>query len=120
MGAWGELPFENDYALDWMTSVNDFLTQRIHDGLVNEDYFCKRGAAELLITSINKDLVMDHYNIKNIRLAIVELNIISDDTKWINTWSRPSSVEDDIKRQLGVLKGLLEDLEDSGFGDFDE
>ena len=115
IGAWGEKPFENDSALDWMGSVDVFLTQKIHDGLVDEDYFHKRAAAELLIDSINRDLVADYNNLKNLRLAIAELNIVKDDANWISSWSRPTYFYYDIERQIGVLISQLEDLEDSWF-----
>jgi hypothetical protein len=115
MGAWGEKPFENDYAMDWMGGVDDFLSQKIHDGLVDESYFHKRAAAQLLIDSIIRNLVSDFTNVKNIRIAVAELDIIVNDKKWLDTWTRPNQVVDDILRQMTVLDGVLDQLEEAGF-----
>jgi len=100
MGAWGERPFENDVALDWIAPVRLTLTRnKILKALSTTDeyeknYLIRAAARKMLIPFLRKDY----------ELAVEKLQEVLNDEEWINSWKSPKKIREEINKQIADLK----------------
>ena len=123
MGAWGDQPFEDDSALDWLGGVQREIAKQVRlalrtdAGLNHYEYVEVVAAAEVLDAATTyrgngcrqetRGVIGLHYEAEEQRLysrAVRALKKIERDAAWFSTWREPA-------KKRAVVRALRESLE---------
>lgn len=100
MGAWSYGPFDNDTALDWLHGLEKTIT----DALVSSDPDVVRAASHItaILTSSTKLFCKSTIA----QEAEEALESLLDNQKWIKSWDKKQLIEEEINKDLEVLKSI--------------
>jgi len=124
MGAWGDQPFQDDTALDWLGGVQSEIARKVRQalrtgtGLNHYEYVEVIAAAEVLdaatgyegtrrLRQETRGVIGLHYEAEEQRLysrAVRALKKIERDAAWFGTWQEPA-------KKRAVVRALRESLE---------
>ena len=107
MGAWGYKAFDNDQALDWVsTVVDEKLWGKIKTALEGDDHDEIRAAADVTIALLSRcrGVAPHKYDIR--KIAYDALDKVMNDSSWLDSWDSPASVIAGISQQKRDLQDI--------------
>lgn len=99
MGAWGEEPFENDSAGDFMLRPVNMIV----DGLQSNHPFVVRAAAQAVaaIASVGYPIGRDFLDD-----AVRALEAVAKDKDFMSAWKDPGAARESLRQQIRELKAI--------------
>lgn len=100
MGDWGYKPFQNDYALDWVTYVQ----QPVAEGLQSRslDHTIPLAAAEVVIR-LGEDLAPPYL----LKGALDAVEAAQADHSWLKTWREPAKMRAQLRKMHAALVPMI-------------
>lgn len=106
MGAWGEEPYANDTAGEWLddTMFKTKIAKRIERALKGK-YEEKQRAAAYLLERIGQASIYPHEQLAwHLTMASVRMQQLLDNKEWIGSWRNPRAVRTSLRRQIKNLE----------------
>lgn len=106
MGAWGEKPYENDTALDWLGDATKPVVKKALKRGTNDQ---ARAAAQFMIDMSSKYGI--YIDPKLAELAIARLEKILAHETWVSLWQDPNAIKRSLKSQIKKLQELEDEFD---------
>ena len=107
MGAWGYKAFDNDHALDWVsTVVDEKFWGKIKTALEGDDHDEIRAAAGVTIALLSRCRGVAPYEYDIRKIAYDALDKVMNDSSWLDSWDSPARVIAGISEQKRDLQDI--------------